>query len=412
MKILMPQLGETVSEGSIAIWYKQVGDSVKKDEALLDVETDKATLEIPAPVSGVISEINVSVGEIVDVGVVLAVISGDDEEPAEEASDASTAPQETNEPAPVSVASSSTAVTTSAAVNDEAQTGFDNSAMLSPAVRRLVAEHKLDVSEINGTGKNGRITRDDVLAYLDNSSPAAPTQLSDTLIPFDRFRKLTADHMVMSKATSPHVLQAVEVDYHAVEAVRQNVGPAWRTEHGYSLSYLPFIAKAIVMAITEFPRINASIVGDALQLHASINLAIAVDMNFEGLVAPVIKNSQTKSVTEIAVEIKTLSTKARSKSLSPDDFADGTYTISNSGPFGTLLTAPIINQPQVAIISTDGIRKKPVVIEGKAGDSIAIRPVGILAQSFDHRAFDGAYSAAFLNRLREILEQHNWEKEI
>lgn len=412
MKILMPQLGETVSEGSIAIWYKQVGDSVKKDEALLDVETDKATLEIPAPVSGVISEINVSVGEIVDVGVVLAVISGDDEEPAEEASDASTAPQETNEPAPVSVASSSTAVTTSAAVNDEAQTGFDNSAMLSPAVRRLVAEHKLDVSEINGTGKNGRITRDDVLAYLDNSGPAAPTQLSDTLIPFDRFRKLTADHMVMSKATSPHVLQAVEVDYHAVEAVRQNVGPTWRTEHGYSLSYLPFIAKAIVMAITEFPRINASIVGDALQLHASINLAIAVDMNFEGLVAPVIKSSQTKSVAEIAVEIKTLSTKARSKSLSPDDFAGGTYTISNSGPFGTLLTAPVINQPQVAIISTDGIRKKPVVIEGKAGDSIAIRPVGILAQSFDHRAFDGAYSAAFLNRLREILEQHNWEKEI
>lgn len=412
MKILMPQLGETVSEGSIAIWYKQVGDSVKKDEALLDVETDKATLEIPAPVSGVISEINVSVGETVDVGIVLAVISGGDEEPAEEASDASTAPQETNEPAPVSVASSSAAVTTSVAVNDEAQTGFDSSAMLSPAVRRLVAEHKLDVSEINGTGKNGRITRGDVLAYLDNSGPAAPTQLSDTLIPFDRFRKLTADHMVMSKATSPHVLQAVEVDYHAVEAVRHNVGPAWRSEHGYSLSYLPFIAKAIVMAIAEFPRINASIVGEALQLHASINLAIAVDMNFEGLVAPVIKNSQSKSVAEIAVEIKTLSTKARSKSLSPDDFAGGTYTISNSGPFGTLLTAPIINQPQVAIISTDGIRKKPVVIEGKAGDSIAIRPVGILAQSFDHRAFDGAYSAAFLNRLREILEQHNWEKEI
>ena len=218
--------------------------------------------------------------------------------------------------------------------------------------------------------------------------------------------------MVMSKATSPHVLQTVEVNYGAVDQVRKRVGPAWKADKGYSLTYLPFIAKALVYAMGEFPRVNASIDGDALQLHSKINLAIAVDLNFEGLVAPVVKDCANKSIEELAQAIKSLSTKAHAGKLSPDDFAGGTYTISNSGPFGTLMTAPIINQPQVAIISTDGIRKKPVVIESLQGDSIAIRPVGILAQSFDHRAFDGAYSAAFLNRVREILETHDWSSEV
>ena len=415
MKVIMPQLGETVNEGTIGVWYKKVGDSVSKDEALLDVETDKAAVEVPVPVSGVISAINVEAGETVDVGTVLAVIDvagvaeiAEDEQGELETTVETTIETNAIEPAGEITAGTATAVGRSGA-------------MLSPAVRRLVSQHDLDVSSIPGTGKKGRTTRQDVLAYVaacGSSDKASPTTMltpmqpmADKLIPFDRIRKLTAEHMVTSKATSPHVLQAVEVDYSAVDSARKQLGAAWKAEKGYSLTYLPFISKAIVLAIQEFPRINSSIDGDALQLHAQINLAIAVDLNFEGLVAPVVKDCGAKSVAEIAEGIRTLSQKAHANKLHPDDFAGGTYTISNSGPFGTLLTAPVINQPQVAIMSTDGIRKRPVVIESEQVDSIAIRPVGILAQSFDHRAFDGAYSAAFLNRVREILQQTNWVTE-
>ena len=239
-----------------------------------------------------------------------------------------------------------------------------------------------------------------------------PALDSRNVIPFDKIRKLTADHMVMSKQTSPHVLQAVEVEYTAVDLVRKSVGPAWKEANGYSLTYLPFIARAMTLAITEFPKLNASVEGDSLRVHSLINLGIAVDLNFEGLVVPVIKDCRSKKVSQIAKEIRALSLKARNRKLTPNDFADGTYTISNSGPFGTHITAPVINQPQVGIMSTDGIKKRPVVIESELGDSIAIRPVGILAQSFDHRAIDGAYSAAFLNRVRVIIQEHDWASEV
>jgi len=406
--ILMPQLGETVNEGTISVWHKKVGDALIKNEALLDVETDKAAVEVPVPADGVLLSINVEPGETVDVGTVLGVVGVEgqatiDQNKIEEVATNTTPVENKPEPKPQKPATVKAARTS-------------RNEKLSPAVRRLVSEHNLDISKVPASGKKGRTTRNDVLAYIQASGASSaltpPPELTDELIPFDRIRKLTAEHMVMSKATSPHVLQAVEVDYSGVDAVRKSVGPAWKADKGYSLTYLPFISKALVMAIGEFPRVNASVVGDALQLHSKVNLAIAVDLNFEGLVAPVVKDCVNKSVSQIAESIKALSTKAHSKTLSPDDFAGGTYTISNSGPFGTLLTAPIVNQPQVAIVSTDGIRKRPVVIESEHGDSIAIRPIGILAQSFDHRAFDGAYSAAFLNRVRDILEQHDWASEI
>lgn len=419
--ILMPQLGETVNEGTISVWHKKVGDTLVKNEALLDVETDKAAVEVPAPADGVLLSINVEAGETVDVGTVLAVVAI--EGAVEGATDApAQTPAPASAPAPVKDTAKDAPKPSSAISSKPAKASAGEK--ISPAVRRLVADNNIDLGQVAATGKGGRVTRQDVLAYMKAGgiksalipppalAPALLPQLKNELIPFDRIRKLTAEHMVMSKATSPHVLQAVEVNYAAVDAVRKKLGPAWKADKGYSLTYLPFICKALTLAMGEFPRVNASIEGDALQLHAEINLAIAVDLSFEGLVAPVIKDCATKSITELSESIKTLSTKAHAGKLSPDDFAGGTYTISNSGPFGTLMTAPIINQPQVAIISTDGIRKRPVVIESEAGDSIAIRPVGILAQSFDHRAFDGAYSAAFLNRVREILESHNWEAEI
>jgi 2-oxoglutarate dehydrogenase E2 component (dihydrolipoamide succinyltransferase) len=214
--------------------------------------------------------------------------------------------------------------------------------------------------------------------------------------------------MVRSRATSPHVLQAVEVDFFRVDQVRKTVRDAFKAKHGYSLTYLPFIAHAVCQALHEFPNLNSSVQADGLVLHEHVNLGIAVDLGPEGLVAPVIKHAEQLSVVHLAAAIADLSSRARSGRLKPDDFANGTYTLSNSGTFGTLITAPIINQPQVAILSTDGVRKKPVVIETSDGDAIAIRPVGVLAQSFDHRAVDGAYSAAFLDRVRKLLEHGHW----
>jgi 2-oxoglutarate dehydrogenase E2 component (dihydrolipoamide succinyltransferase) len=244
------------------------------------------------------------------------------------------------------------------------------------------------------------------------SGPPRTAAVAGGVQPFTRIRKLTAEHMVRSKATSPHVLQAVEVDFFRVDQVRRTVRDAFKAKHGHSLTYLPFIAHAVCEALHDFPSLNSSVQGDGLVLHEHVNLAIAVDLGPEGLVAPVIKSAERLSVAQLAAAINDVSTRARSGRLKPDDFANGTYTLSNSGTFGTLITAPIINQPQVAILSTDGVRKKPVVIETSEGDAIAIRPVGILAQSFDHRAVDGAYSAAFLDRVRKLLENGHWPIEV
>jgi pyruvate dehydrogenase E2 component (dihydrolipoyllysine-residue acetyltransferase) len=218
--------------------------------------------------------------------------------------------------------------------------------------------------------------------------------------------------MVKSKATSPHVLQAVEVDFAGVDRVRQAMKDSWKAQHGHSLTYLPFIAYAVCLALKEFPNANASVGNDELILHDDVNLAIAVDLGADGLVAPVIHGADRMSLTQLAGAIADVAARARSNKLKPDDLSGGTYTLSNSGTFGTLITAPVINQPQVAILSTDGVRKKPVVIERPDGDSIAIRPIGILAQSFDHRAIDGAYSAAYLDRLRKLIELTDWFREI
>jgi pyruvate dehydrogenase E2 component (dihydrolipoamide acetyltransferase) len=428
MDVLMPQLGETVVEGTVGAWHKQVGDRIEKDEILLDVETDKVSMEIPAPSAGRIQAILVSAGETVDVGTVLAVIEAAGEAAAKA-------------PAPVGAVAVPAAAETRTPVSDDAAPTHDphmaalpkppvpkRSAdqRLSPAVRRLIAQHALDPAALPGTGHDGRITRRDVLGYLASapaaeSSGAVPavaaaprqTDAADAgeFIPFTRIRRLTAEHMVRSKATSPHVLQAVEADFSAVERCRGAAREAWRARYGYSLTYLPFIAKAVTVALGEFPHVNASIEGDGLRLHPHVNLAIAVDLGADGLVAPVIRHAERLSLTELAHAIHALADRARAKTLTPDELTGGTYTLSNSGVFGTLITAPVINQPQVAILSTDGVRKRPVVIEDQNGDSIAIRPVGVLAQSFDHRAFDGAYSAAFLAKVRSVLEQQAWQVE-
>lgn len=404
MKVLMPQLGETVNEGTIDTWHKKAGDEVTKDEILLDVETEKVAVEIPVPVSGILTRILVEAGETVDVGTVLAEISGPDDSPEDESD------QQSPE-----TASDVTQTETVAAQPAAAPAGKDGE-RLSPAVRRLIAEHDLDGSLIQGTGRNGRLTRRDVLSYLE-SRPAdarvvkSATDAKDERLPFNRIRRATAAHMVRSKSTSPHVLQTIEADFSAVDRLRLPKRNSWKEEHGFSLTYLPFVARAVCQAIGEFPRINASVDGDNLVVHSAVNLAFAVDLNFEGLVAPVVRDAQELKVSAMAHRINDLVKLARNNKLSADDLSGGTYTLSNPGPFGTFFTAPIINQPQVAILSIDAIAKRPVVVEGPEGDSIGIRPVGVLAQSFDHRAFDGAYSAAFLNRLKSLLERQDWTLE-
>jgi 2-oxoglutarate dehydrogenase E2 component (dihydrolipoamide succinyltransferase) len=462
MKVLMPQLGETVTEGTVAGWRKQVGDKVAADEILLDIETDKVSMEVPAPQAGVLTKILVEAGQTVGVGAVLAVIEAEGAQAVEEPTvrapilptrasappAASTAAAETRAGAAPPAASRKAESKAAAAERGDTQ-------RLSPAVRRLVAEYQIDVQAVAGTGRNGRVTRRNIVDFLEHrasaqavpeaapepqrssaepslpsraSAPAVPLErvaetpaprarsepltASGTTVPFTRIRRLTAEHMVKSKATSPHVLQAVEVDFSGVERVRQALRESWRAQHGYSLTYLPFIAHAVCRALGEFPNLNASVEDDALLLHPHVNLAIAVDLGAEGLLAPVIRGAEALAVPQLAGAIHDVAGRARTNKLKPDDLAGGTYTLSNSGTFGTLITAPIINQPQVAILSTDGVRKKPVVIERPDGDSIAIRPVGILAQSFDHRAVDGAYSAAFLDRVRKHLELTDWFREI
>jgi pyruvate/2-oxoglutarate dehydrogenase complex dihydrolipoamide acyltransferase (E2) component len=290
---------------------------------------------------------------------------------------------------------------------------------LSPVVRKLLAENNLSYTDITGTGRDSRIKRSDVLDYLKTggiplsasaTSQAVSNNKEDgvSIIPFSYRRKMTAEHMVRSKATSPHVLQAVEVDFSAVDKARKAIGSEWKRREGYSLTYLPFIVKAVCSAIKDFPNINGHIENEHLVIFERVNLAVAIDLNFEGLVAPVIPDADLKAVTEIARLTYDLAERARGDKLNPDEFANATYTISNNGSFGTLITAPIINQPQIAILSTDGITKRPIVIEQDGEDLIAIRPIGILAQSFDHRAIDGSYSGAFMRRLKEIIEGKNW----
>ena len=455
--ITMPQLGETVTEGTITKWFKQVGDAVAEDEPLFEVSTDKVDSEVPSPMSGTIVEIKVPEGETVDVGVVLAVIGDASDAPAPAAEPAtapaaepaaapaaepepqpaaaapppppSPPPATTSAPPPPAVAAPAPAPAPAAPAAPAAGSGRAGR-LLSPVVRRLIAEHGLDPATITGTGVGGRITRNDVLAAASSTTgraaaratppsplpapaPLARSNERDTVIPHSNIRRRSAEHLRRSLDTSAHVYASIEVDYEGVDRVRRASKEGWKAEEGFSLTYLPFVSRAVVDAIHEFPEVNATFTDDALIVHNYLNLGIAVDLDFKGLMVPVVRDADTKRMRAIAREISDLAGRARSKKLTPDDISDGTFTITNPGPFGTLLTLPIINQPQVAILSTDGVKRRPIVVElPDGGESIAIHSVGNLALSWDHRAFDGAYAAAFLHKVKELLETRDWAAEL
>lgn len=416
MDIIMPQLGETVAEGTIARWLKQVGDSIERDEPLFEVETEKVATEIPAPVTGVLVEVLVEEGETVDVGARLAIIA--EEGSATTAGDSSSVDSETA----TSMRSPEGGAANVRVHELKPQRSDSGGQRLSPVVRKLLDEHHLEPSEITPSIPGARITKKDVLAYIDRGSRDAPTGAVPTQpasadggqsqrIPFDRIRKLTAEHMVKSKQVSPHVYQGIEVDFESVEAVRAKYRRAWREEHGSTLTYLPFIARAVCLALKEFPRLNASVDGETLVLHQHVNLAVAIDLGLVGLMAPVIREAEALTVPQLAERIIELAARARSNALTQTEMEGGTYTISNSGSFGTAFTAPIINQPQVAILSTDAVSRKPVVQAENEVEQIVVHPVGMLVQSFDHRAVDGAYSAAFLRQVKETIMGYNWMDE-
>ncbi len=476
--ITLPQLGETVTEGTITRWFKKVGDAVAADEPLFEVSTDKVDTEVPSPISGTLTEIRVKEGDTVAVGTVIAVVGAANAATAAPApvvaappapaapvakpapavpaapvvapaANAATAPLAAT--APQSALAAPVAASVATAARAPMPTSTSNK-LLSPVVRRLVADHGIDVNSLVGTGPGGRITREDVLDFIDKNgsapkvmpankplesvvqvpsapvaqapapvvtAPVAPpakfTQSSEreTVTPLSKIRKLTGAHMIMSQKVSPHALSVVEVDYANVDATRNAVKDQWKQSEGFTLTYLPFIARAIVDALAEFPNLNASIEGDNLIVHNYVDLGVAVDLQFQGLLVPVVRSADSKRLRAIAREIFDLATRARSRKLTPDEIQGGTFTISNNGSAGSVLTMPIINQPQVAILSTDAIVRKPVVAQLSDGsESIAIHPVGNLAMSWDHRAFDGAYAAGFLAKIKQVLETQDWSAEI
>jgi 2-oxoglutarate dehydrogenase E2 component (dihydrolipoamide succinyltransferase) len=445
--ITLPQLGETVTEGTITKWFKKVGDTVVADEPLFEVSTDKVDTEVPSPISGTLTEIRVAEGDTVPVGTVIAVVGVAGAAPAPTPAPVVAAPAPTPAPAPAPVVAAP--APTPAPTPAQAPAATSNK-LLSPVVRRLVAEHGIDVNALVGSGPGSRITREDVLDHIDRNGlkatpAAAPTPVAapvvaapapaaaptpapapapvsrpvvvsserEQVIALTKIRKLTGSHMIMSKSTSPHAFSVVEVDYANVDRARTAIKESWKAGEGFSLTYLPFISRAIVDALREFPHLNASIDGDNLIVHSYVDLGIAVDLDYTGLLVPVVRNADGKRIRAIAREINDLASRARNRKLSPDEIQGGTFTISNNGSAGSVLTMPIINQPQVAIMSTDAIVRKPVVVTSSDGsESIAIHPVGNLSMSWDHRAFDGAYAGRFLARVKQILETQDWSAEL
>lgn len=469
--VAMPQLGETVTEGTILRWAKQVGETINEDDVLVEISTDKVDTEVPSPASGTILEILVEEGDTVEVGTPLVVIgeegesagaqdAPDEAETEEETETASTEapeaeekaasePQQQPEPAAEEQPQpSSKEVDDFFAQPDETE---KQPQLLSPVVRKLIRENDVDLSAINGTGQGGRITRKDVEAYLESggaeaaTAPAAPEReperepepaaaqpeakpapaakapsapqpaTGDEEVELDRLRVRIADNMIRSKQTAAHVWTSVEVDFERVERVRQAHKAEFKAEEGFSLTYLPFISRAVIDALKEYPVVNSSIYPEEKKavFHKAVNLGIAVDLNEKGLVVGTIRNADGLRMVGLARNVKELADKARGSGLELDDVTGSTFTITNPGPFGSFMSAPIINVPNVAILSTDTVTKRPTVVTSPDGqDMIAIRHIGYLGLSWDHRAFDGSTAVLFLRRIKENLETWDWEQEL
>ncbi|MGD0242945.1 MAG: dihydrolipoamide acetyltransferase family protein [Streptosporangiaceae bacterium] len=390
----MPKLGETVTTGTVTRWLRAVGDAVGFDDPLLEVATDKVDSEIPSPYSGVLLEIMVPEGETVAVGVELARIG---------------APAESARPSPP-------ATTPASAENGRAK--------LSPIVRKLAAQHGIDLGTIAGSGATGRITREDIEAAIARvgtapstgpsagpaMTPAVTVGSRDEVQPLSRMRLAIAERMTESLRTAPHVWTAVEVDLQAVEEVRRAHKERFRREEGSSLTYLAFVARAACAALRAFPVVNSSLDMQAKTcvLHHYVHLGIAVDLSEQGLVVPVIRDADGLNLRGLARAIRAVADKANGGRAAPDDLAGSTFTITNPGPFGGYASAPIINQPNSAILSVNEVTRRPTAV----GDAVAVHYMTILGFSYDHRAFDGVTASRFLARVRDTLQDRDWAAEL
>jgi pyruvate/2-oxoglutarate dehydrogenase complex dihydrolipoamide acyltransferase (E2) component len=411
--IIMPQLGETVAEGKILEWFKSVGDDVRIGDRLFEVETDKVTVEVEATVAGKLTEIKTGNGATAKVGATVAVIGGD---------------AVAAKPAPVAATPAPPAPKGFSAF-EEVHTPTDqfgnakgpDGMRITPLARRLIAQRGVDVTALArdvATKGLKRIEEKDVLAFTPPPAASiAPTpvpvqSLSGDVITLNNIRQRTGEKLAENWRTIPHVFQAIDVDFTEIEMVRARHKERFKAETGTSLTYLPFIARAVCIALQAFPLVNAQFGGNTLMLSKDVNLGIAVDLNHNGLVVPVVHAVQDFTLQGLAKAIGRQIEKAKSGKLTAADLSGGTYSITNNGAFGTSFTTPIINAPQVAILSTDAIRKKPAVVTTDLGDAIVPRLIGTVGQSFDHRAFDGAYAASFLSKLKETLETKKWAGEL
>jgi 2-oxoglutarate dehydrogenase E2 component (dihydrolipoamide succinyltransferase) len=418
IEVVMPQMGESIFEGTITKWLKKTGDRVEKDELLFEISTDKVDAEIPSPVAGVLSEIRIPEGATVEINTVVAVIGGAGTQPG-----ASAAPKPAKVQAPAKIEQSAAAPEPISVANVRS----------SPLVRRMVREHNLDLgrvaASINGSGAGGRITKDDVLKYMSDygsgaaaSATAKPagaapiataapaSTLPGTVAPLSRMRAIIAERMVESNRIAPHVYSVYKVDMTRIVRLRERERSRFEQKHGVKLTFMPFIAAAAIEALRRHPIVNASLKGDSIHYHADINLGIAVALDW-GLIVPVVKQAETLSFAALAGAMADLAERARAKKLKPEEASGSTFTLTNSGVFGGEFGTPIINQPESAILAIGGLKKEPVVItDAEGSDAIAIRAMQSYCLGFDHRLIDGADGGKFMSVFKRALE--TWDREI
>lgn len=428
-EIKMPKLGESVEEATITKWFVKVNDMIEEDQPLLEIATDKVDSEIPSPVSGRIIKVLYPEGVKVAVGLPIAVIDLEGKE----------AVGDTAAETPVATAAKVESSTSKTAPVEKTEAA-KATRFYSPLVKSISHKNNVSLAEleqIEGSGNNGRVRKDDVLKYLENRTSVAPSPVSkpvieqvqasapekvhkpavslnagDEIVEMDRMRKLIADHMVMSKQVSPHVTNVVEADVTPLVLWREKNKDAFEKREKIKLTYMPAFIEAVAKALKDFPYVNASVDGTRMILRKNVNVGVAVALPTGNLIVPVIKNADQKSLIGLAADLNNLADSARKNKLSPDDIAGGTFTITNFGTFKNLYGTPIINQPQVAILATGTIQKKPAVLETPTGDVIAIRHMMYLALTYDHRIIDGALGGAFLRRIADYLEQWDVNKSV
>jgi len=412
-EVLMPQMGESITEGTITKWLKKVGDTVQRDEPIFEISTDKVDAEIPSPVAGTLTEIKVGEGKTVTINTVVAVIGG----AAGKAAPASAAAAPAGTP---SAPAAAPAAAASATAGDHARS--------SPLVRKIAKDNNVDLAQVPGTGASGRITKSDIVGHLEGGAkpaaaapaasapapaaakPAAPQPQPGELVPMTKMRSIIAQRMVESKRTSPHVHTVFKVDMTRIVKLREKEKAKYEQRNGVKLTYMPFITRAAIVALRKHPIVNGSIEGEAIRYNKNINIGIAVALDW-GLIVPVLKQTEEKNFLGIARGIVDVADRARNKKLAPDEISGGTFTLTNSGIFGEQFGTPIINQPQSAILGIGGLNKEAEVITDKDGnDSIAIRSIQRFTLGFDHRIVDGADAGKFMSDFKAYLE--NWSEDI